>query len=214
MLAGAQLVTFVVGRYFISDAIFGARANMRLKTSNQKDAATSSWTFGEAMSIRIWELLWFVFLRWTPKKVNSLRIFALRLFGATVYGRPFVFSSARIYAPFNLEIYDGVCIGPRTNIYNLGRLVLRERCVVSQEAMLCGGTHDLSSRRLPLLVGDTEVGQDVFVGARALILPGVNLGEGSVVGAGAVVTKDVEPWTVVGGNPAKFIKKRELKENK
>ena len=47
-------------------------------------------------------------------------------------------------------------------------------------------------------------------GARAIILPGVTIGEGAVVAAGAVVTKDVEPFTVVGGNPAKFIKKREL----
>ena len=43
------------------------------------------------------------------------------------------------------------------------------------------------------------------------MLPGVTIGEGAVVAAGAVVTKDVESWTVVGGNPAKFIKKRELK---
>ena len=85
--------------------------------------------------------------------------------------------------------------------------------MIAQETMLCGGTHDLSLRTLPLLVGDTDVGKYVFIGARALVLPGANLGEGSVVGAGAVVTKDVEPWTVVGGNPAKLIKKRELKED-
>ena len=52
----------------------------------------------------------------------------------------------------------------------------------------------------------------MWIGARAIILPGVTIGEGAVVAAGAVVTKDVEPWAVVGGNPAKFIKKRVLKE--
>ena len=97
-------------------------------------------------------------------------------------------------------------------MYNLGRVVLRKNSVVSQETMLCGGTHDLSSPALPLLVGDIELGEEAFVGARALILPGVSIGTGGVVGAGAVVTKDVEPWTVVGGNPAKFIKKRTLKD--
>ena len=56
------------------------------------------------------------------------------------------------------------------------------------------------------------IGDGVWLGARAIILPGVTIGEGAVVAAGAVVTKDVEPWAVVGGNPAKFIKKRELKE--
>ena len=54
------------------------------------------------------------------------------------------------------------------------------------------------------------MGDYVSIGARAIVLPGVTIGEGAVVGAGAVVTKDVEPFTVVGGNPAKFIKKREL----
>ena len=56
------------------------------------------------------------------------------------------------------------------------------------------------------------IGDGVWLGARAIILPGVTIGEGAVVAAGAVVTKDVEPWAVVGGNPAKFIKKRELKD--
>lgn len=182
----------------------------RIKSIIQTDRNKSAWTFREASIIRIWEFVWYVFLRWTPKKMNCLRLIVLHMFGAKIYGRPFIFPSARIYAPFNLEIYDGACIGPLTNIYNLGKLVLHKHCVISQEVMLCGGTHDLSLKSLPLLIGDTEVGCDVFVGARALILPGVNLGTGAVVGAGAVVTKDVTSWTVVGGNPAKEIKKREL----
>jgi len=52
----------------------------------------------------------------------------------------------------------------------------------------------------------------VWIGAGAFVGPGVTIGEGAVVGARSVVTKDVEPWTVVAGNPAKFIKKREIKE--
>ena len=58
----------------------------------------------------------------------------------------------------------------------------------------------------------STIGDGVWIGARAIILPGVTIGEGAVVAAGAVVTKDVDPWAVVGGNPAKFIKKRELSE--
>ncbi len=89
---------------------------------------------------------------------------------------------------------------------------MREWCVISRGTMLCGGTHDLSSQRMPLLVGDIDIGKEVFIGARAIVLPGVTIGEGAVVAAGAVVTKDVEPWSVVGGNPARFIKKRELRD--
>ena len=183
---------------------------LRTKAKYQKDKDTSSWTVGEAVAVRVWEVLWYLFLRWTPKKLNFLRLAMLRLFGARIHGHPFVFSSARIYAPFNLELFEGACIGPRTNIYNLGKFILGERSVVSQEAMVCGGTHDLSSRRLPLMVGDVDVGEDVFIGARAIVLPGIIIGDAAVIAAGAVVTKDVEPLVVVGGNPAKFLKKREL----
>ena len=54
---------------------------------------------------------------------------------------------------------------------------------------------------------------NIWIASGAMILPGVTIGEGAVVTAGSVVVKDVEPWTVVGGNPAKMIKKRELKND-
>lgn len=187
-------------------------ARLRVKNKDQTSRGNTAWSLKEAIEIRAWEVLWFLILRWTPKKLNWFRLLMLRLFGAKVQGVPFVFPSAKIYAPFNLEVHDHACIGPLVNVYNLGKVVLRKNSVVSQETMLCGGTHDLSSPALPLLVGDIELGEEAFVGARALILPCVSIGIGGVVGAGAVVTKDVEPWTVVGGNPAKFIKKRVLKD--
>ena len=185
---------------------------LRLKAEYQKSRGSTSWSVGEAIIIRLWAAFWLLFLRWTPKWMNRFRLLSLRMFGAKIHGRPFVFSSAKIYAPFNLELDDRACLGPCINVYCLGRVILGSRAVVSQESMICGGTHDLSSPRMPLLIGDINLGADAFVGARALILPGVTIGEGAVVGAGAVVTKDVEPWTVVGGNPAKFIKDRLLSD--
>ena len=76
---------------------------------------------------------------------------------------------------------------------------------------LITGSHDISSPAFKLTTKSIAIGDNVWVATGATILPGVMIGEGAVVAAGAVVTKDVEPWTVVGGNPAKFIKKRELK---
>lgn len=186
---------------------------LRLKNPNQRSRGASPWSFKEALIIRVWEIIWSVFVRWTPKKFNRFRLTWLRLFGAKIHGCPFIFPSAKIYAPFNLELFDRACVGPSVNVYNLGKVIVRENSVISQETMLCGGTHDLSLSTLPLLVGDIELGEEVFVGARAIILPGINIGSGAVVGAGAVVTKDVEPWAIVAGNPAKFIKKRVLKDD-
>ena len=186
---------------------------LEVKSERQKSRGATPWPFYEAVIVRIWEVAWFVFLRWTPKKLNWFRLLCLKAFGAKIYGRPFIFPSARIYAPFNLEVHDRACIGPLVNVYNLGKVVLGKNSVVSQETMLCGGTHDLSLLSLPLLIGDIELGEEAFIGARALILPGVSVGHGAVVGAGAVVAKDVEPWTMVAGNPAKFLKKRALKND-
>ena len=188
--------------------------NPRLTYKIQRQEARwkSSWSVKEAIVIRLWGVAWCLLGRWTPKFMNRWRVFLLRCFGAKIHGRPFVFPSAKIYAPFNLELYKSACIGPFSNIYSLGRIILRERCVISQDVFLCGGTHDFSSRRNPLLVGEIDIGEDVFIGVRALVLPGVRIGKGAVVGAGAVVVHDVSDWTIVGGNPAKSIGVREFKD--
>lgn len=181
------------------------------KIADQKGRGASSWSLREAVWVRVWAAVWLLLARWTPKQMNFWRIFLLRVFGAKIFGHPFVFSSTKIYAPFNLTLEDRACLGPCSTIYNLGHVFCRERCVVSQEAYVCGGTHDLNDPNLPLMIGDIEIGRDVFMGARSFILPGISVGEGAVVGACAVVTKDVAPWTVVVGNPARVIKKREIK---
>lgn len=181
-----------------------------LKSKTQTSRGATAWSVRESIVINIWNIVWTIFLKWTPKKMNWCRLLCLKLFGAKIHGRPFVFSSAKIFAPFNLEIYDHACIGPMVNIYNLGMVILGENSIISQETMLCGGTHDLTLHHLPLMVGDIEIGKDVFIGVKAVVLPGLTIKDGSVIGAASVVTKDVSEWTIVAGNPAREIGKRSL----
>jgi putative colanic acid biosynthesis acetyltransferase WcaF len=103
---------------------------------------------------------------------------------------------------------DYACLGPRTDCYNAAPVRLGEYSVVSQYAFLCTATHDISSLRLPLVTGPIELGKHAWVCADAFIGPGVAIGEGAVVGARSSAYKDVEPWTVVAGNPARFLKVR------
>lgn len=180
------------------------------KTDYQKNAETSSWPLKEALGIRIWHIVWLLFFYWTPKKLNCWRLLLLRLFGARLE-KVLIFSTARIYVPWLLEMKEGACLGPYSEVYNLGPVCFGKCSVLSQYSYVCNGTHDLSTLRLPLMIGKVNIGEYAFIGAKALILPGVNIGEGAVVGAGSVVTKDVQAWTVVGGNPAREIKKRILK---
>lgn len=183
-------------------------ANVYLKNPIQSDAYTSPWTKHEAIRIRVWEVVWTLFVRWLPKPFSFWYKMLLRMFGCRIHGNPFIAPTARIYAPWLLEIRHRACLATRCEVYNLGPVIVGERTVIAQYAYICNGTHDFSSKSMPLVVGEVIIENDVFIGAKATILAGLRLGEGAIVGACSVVTKNVEPWTVVGGNPAKFIKKR------
>lgn len=134
----------------------------------------------------------------------------LRLFGARVGKNCTIRRTSRVYYPWLFSMGDLSSLGDRTEVYNLGAVVIADRVTISQEAYLCSGTHDYTKLEMPLVVQPISVESDVWVGARAFICPGITLRRGSVVGAGAVVTRDVDEWSIVGGNPAKLIKKRTL----
>lgn len=184
----------------------------RQETKDQLDAYTSSWSIRARIGMLLFRAAWFLFCRWNPKNFKRWRILWLRIFGATISGSPFVAPSCIIKIPWLLELEDHACLAQRSEVYNLGRITIRARAVVTQYVYLCAGTHDLSLKSLPLVVAPIEICEDAFVGAKALILPGVRIGKGAVVGAGAVVSKDVAPWSIVAGNPAKVIGERDFEE--
>jgi putative colanic acid biosynthesis acetyltransferase WcaF len=188
-------------------------ANLYYKSRNQIDPYASAWSKKELIGIILWKIIWILFFRYSPKKMgNKFRILLLKIFGAKIEWSVFLYSSAKIYIPWLLTMEAKSCLGPFSEVYNLGPVHIKKEATVSQYAYICNGTHDISDKGFPLMVGNILVGENVFIGAKAFIMPGVQLGEASVVGACAVVTKDVLPFTVVGGNPAKFIKKRIINE--
>lgn len=136
----------------------------------------------------------------------------LRLWGAEIGKGCKVHSSAKVWAPWNLELGQMTCIGPDTVIYNPGKITLGNKVTISQYAYLCTATHDYEVKAHTLYWKPIVVGDRAWVAARAFVGPGVTIGEGAIVGATASVFKDVEPWTVVGGNPAREIKKRVFKD--
>ncbi len=180
----------------------------RLATKPQATAYASPWSTRQKIAMAAWRAVWLVLFRPTPKPCNRWRVALLRLFGARIKGRPFVSQSARIRIPWHLELHDHACLGEHVEVYNLAPIRLKARCTVAQHVYLCAGSHDFSTPRLPLVVGEIEVGEDVFIGAAAFVMPGVQIGKGAVIGARAVVTKDMPPWTICAGNPCKPLKPR------
>jgi putative colanic acid biosynthesis acetyltransferase WcaF len=164
---------------------------------------------------RIGRILWrfaYVFLfRPTPVRWRRWRSWLLRRFGAKVStGR--IDNTATIWAPWLLEAGSDAYVDARVQLYNVFGIRLGDRVVISQGSFLCGATHDYTDPRYALTGGRITVEDDCWIAAEAFIGPGVTIGRGSVVGARAVVVKDVPPWSVVAGNPAKVIKTRVLRE--
>ena len=157
----------------------------------------------------LWDGCWAFFCGWTPKPLNRWRLFWLKCFGAKIHGLPFVHQRARIQIPWNLTLHDRACLGDRANAYTLGEIEIGARTVIAQEAYLCTGTHDLNDPKLPLQVAKITIGKDVFIGARAFLMPGICVGDRAVVGACSLVTRDVAPETVVVGNPAAALRTRQ-----
>ena len=102
------------------------------------------------------------------------------------------------------------CLGERANAYSLGKIDIQEGATIAQEAYLCTGTHDFNDPSLQLMTKPITIGKNAFIGARAMILPGVCIGDRAIVGAMSVVSKDVPGHQIVAGNPAKKIGDRSL----
>ena len=132
----------------------------------------------------------------------------LKVFGANLSGMPFIHSTARIQIPWNLTMQHRACLGEYANAYSLGKIEVLEGATIAQEAYLCTGTHDFNDPSLQLITKPITIGKNAFIGARAMILPGVCIGDRAIVGAMSVVPKDVADHEIVAGNPAKKIGER------
>ncbi len=163
----------------------------------------------------VWNVVWFLLFRPTPNRMrlfSAWRIFLLRLFGAKIGKHCVVMNSVLVWQPWKLSIGDYVALSEEVNCYTVDQITIGNQTTVSREAFLCCASHDVTSPIMELTYAPITIGSNAWLGARAFICPDVTVGDGAVVAACGVVTKDVDPWTMVGGNPAQFIKKRELKD--
>lgn len=160
----------------------------------------------------IWAVVNVTIFRLCGRRIGwPIRKFLLKIFGAKIDHKAYIYARCTIFAPWNL-IVGRACIGPNTDIYNKALITIGNDSVISQGTFLCTASHDITSKMLPLQMSPITIGDNVWIGSCAFVGMGVIIGEGAVVGATASVYRNVEPWTVVGGNPAKFIKMRVLKD--
>lgn len=156
----------------------------------------------------LWQLAWALFFRPSPRPLHAWRVFLLRRFGANIGKNCRIYPSARIWAPWNLVCDDVVAIGDDTEIYNPRPVTLGSHAIVSQRAYLCGASHDYNDPAFPMTYAPIRIGAYAWVGARAIVLMGIDIGDGAVLGIGSIATRSLDSWAVYAGIPARKIKVR------
>jgi putative colanic acid biosynthesis acetyltransferase WcaF len=138
----------------------------------------------------------------------GLKIFLLRCFGAKVGKGVFIKPFVNIKYPWFLMIGNFVWIGENVWIDNLANVVIGNNVCLSQEVMLITGNHNYSKPGFDLFVKKIIIEDGVWIGAKAVVCPGITCKSHSVLAVGAIATDDLEPYGIYQGNPAKKVRER------
>lgn len=175
--------------------------------------AAFPYSFREYLGKACWFIVQASLFRLPLPRASGWRRLLLRLFGATIHPTVNLSHSVTVWHPWLLRIGEYSAISDRVAIYNLGPVVIGSHVVVSQDVYLCGGTHDYTRLHLPLRRKPISIGHGVWLCAGAFIGPGVTVANNTIVGARAVVVRDLPERVIAAGNPARVIRERPWSES-
>ncbi len=158
----------------------------------------------------LWSIVNALLFRPSPRPFHAWRAMLLRMFGAKIGRDCHIYPRVVIWAPWNLVCGDEVGVADGVILYSQARILLGDRCVISQGSHLCTGTHDYTSPRFPLIAQPIQVGECAWICAESFVHPGVTIGAGAVIGARSVVTHDLPEWMVCAGHPCRPLKPRAM----
>ncbi len=160
------------------------------------------------------QILWFYlgdFLVRSPLlPFSSLKVALLRRFGATIGHGVRIKPNVKIKFPWHLTVGDHTWLGEGLWIDNLAPVVIDDQVCLSQGVYLCTGNHDWCKPTFDLRLGAIHVKTGSWIAAKAVIGPGVTIGEGAILTIGSVTSRSLDPWTIYSGNPAQAVKQRKL----
>jgi len=143
---------------------------------------------------------------------HYFRLFFYALAGVKIGKGSRIHIGARFFYPANIKIGTGSILGDNIFLDGRDKLIIGDHVDIASGVMILNSEHDINSEDFKAISAPVEIGDFVFIGPRAIILPGVKIGKGAVVAAGAVVTKDVADFAIVGGVPAVVIGERKTKD--
>lgn len=167
----------------------------------------SKWT------VQLWWLVQATLFRASPQFLYGWRRFLLRLFGAKVGEGVLLRPTVRTTYPWKVEIGDYAWIGDDVVLYSLGPIKIGAHAVVSQKSYICTGSHDYTSADFAIYARAIEIGAGAWLATDVYVAPGIQIGEGTVVGARSAVFKNLPAGMICLGSPAKPIKPRLPKDN-
>src|SRR5262245_20423669 len=165
----------------------------------------ANFSVGNRLMRVAWGVVYTLLFRPSPRPFHAWRRVLLRCFGAKIGRACHIYPGARIWAPWNLVCDDVAAVADEAIIYNPAKVVLGSHSIVSQQAYLCGATHDHQHPDFPLIAAPIYVGAYAWICARATVQAGVRVAEGAVLGLGGVATRDLAPWSVNVGVPARRV---------
>ena len=160
---------------------------------------------GSFVKISLWYFFNIIFFKsyWFP--LSRIKVNILRLFGAKIGMGVVIKPSVNIKYPWNLKIGDHVWIGEEVWIDNLDLVTISDHSCISQGAMLLCGNHNFSSSSFDLIIKPILLENGVWIGAKSTVLPGVTAKSHSILSAGSVTSKNLEPYSIYKGNPAEKV---------
>jgi len=143
---------------------------------------------------------------------KNLRYYGYKFLGMQLADNVKFYAGTHVRNCRGISIEDGVNIGPKVLLDGRMGLHIGKCAVIAYEAIIWTLNHDYNDENFKGKGAPVEIGAYSWICSRSIILPGLTIGEGAVVASGAIVTKDVPPYSIVAGIPAKIIGKRERKE--
>jgi len=172
----------------------------------------TQWSMRQNIVRALWMLIGRPLFRCSFHNWYRYRAFLLRRFGAKIGRRTVIRPTVRIEIPWLISIGDESLVGDYAILYSLGPITIGRRCVISQYAHLCAGSHDHTKRNFDLLRPPIVIGDEAWIAADAFVGPGVTVGARAVLGARSSAFKDLPSETICVGTPAIPVGRRVIRD--